>query len=138
MLSEDDVSKAVAAFLKSRGFTAVEWLPAGRSGFDISTAGSATHKGWLIESKGAVNSKGDVAGKPFPSGSVYTNVAQAFARAAYWRDHELNNGRSTGFAIPSTDLYDLHSRRLERACGELGITIFRVDERHQVTATPGL
>lgn len=134
-ISEDDVSKAVAAWLESSGFTNVNWVPAGRQGFDISTGPSGGHPGWVIEAKGGISSKPGEKSKPYPNGSIFSGVSQAFNTAVCHRDRDDRAGREVGFAIPAGGWFDTHSKKLERACKELGITIFRVGQDGTVTVT---
>lgn len=134
-LSEDQVCEAVSSYLKNAGFTDVNWVPAGRQGFDIACGPSDTHPGWIIEAKGGISSRPLEKSKPYPNGSIFTVVSQAFNTATCHRDREERNGRSVGFAIPSGGWFDTHSKKLERACQELGITIFRVAEDGVVSRT---
>lgn len=135
MLSEDDVSAAVATWLEQSGFHDVKWVTAGRQGFDISTGPSADHPGWVIEAKGGISSKPSETSKPYSNGSIFSGVSQAFNTAVCHRDRDDRQHRQVGFAIPSGGWFDIHSRKLERACKELDITIFRVAPDGTVTVT---
>lgn len=134
-LSENQVCEAVAKYLESEGFTAVEWVPAGAQGIDVRCGPSNSHPGWIIEAKGGISSKPRNASKPYQNGSIFTLVSQAFNTATCHRDRDDRNGRAVGVAIPAGGWFDTHSKKLERACGELGITIFRVADDGKVSRT---
>lgn len=127
MISEDEVTQAVVEHLKQRGFHS-DWLNAGQQGFDID-AKNADGTRWLIECKGAANSK--VAPSPerkeYGSGQTFSLVGQAFLTAISWLDRADCTGANVGIAIPKTKWFDEHSRKIERVCRNEGITIFRVD-----------
>jgi hypothetical protein len=127
LISEDEVSEAVSDYLRKRGFR-VGWVKAGLPGFDIEAIhADGTH--WLIESKGAANSKAAPAPdrRQYGNGQIFTLVGQAFLTAVSWLDREGCRGARIGIALPKTLWFDRHSAKIERVCRREGITIFRVD-----------
>lgn len=127
LISEDEVSEAVATYLISQGFSA-KWIKAGQQGYDI----EAWHKDgrrWVIEAKGATKSKPDSSRQPreYPNGQIFTLVAQAFLTAVSYLDKQDCAGAKVGIAVPRTKWFDTHSAKIERICRENGISIFRVD-----------
>ncbi|MDX0226776.1 hypothetical protein RWA06_02020 [Sinorhizobium meliloti] len=82
MISEDEVTKEVVDYLKRHGFHS-DWVNAGRQGFDIDAKHDDGNR-WLIECKGAANSK--LAASPdrkeYDSGQIFSLVGQAFRGGA--------------------------------------------------------
>lgn len=127
MISEDEVCNAVSSLLKQRGFR-VDWVNAGQPGFDI----HAIHEDgtrWVIEAKGASNSKRDPS-QPvteYGNGQIFTLVGQAFLTAVSFLEREDCRDAKIGIAVPKTKWFDIHSAKIERVCRQNQITIFRVD-----------
>ncbi len=126
-LDENAVIRAVRGFLEAQGYTMTS-VKAGQRGIDLKGAHRSGMGQWFIEAKGATSSRHGSPrfGKEYGSGVAFDRVAKALLTACDLRRTHSGVNEYVGIAIPATDWFDEHSRKIEDACTLLRITIFRV------------
>ncbi|MFG6444728.1 hypothetical protein ACFXQA_05585 [Microbacterium sp. P07] len=122
-LNEDDVVRAVMAYLESEGWTIDSFALSHQRGDDI--VASRGHERLVIEAKGDGSSKRSTAryGEPFTRGQVRTHVAVAVARAM----RVASAGAARGaVALPGSEFHRVEIDGISPALRQLGISVFWV------------
>ncbi len=134
---EDEVCHLVAKWFEDNDFD-VKWVRAGKRGLDIEAIHNQTGQRFIVEAKGATNSKRDSQhyGREYNQSGAYNRVSQAFWMASRWACLEQHKDANIGIALPSTYHFNNHSKPIENACRLLGIAIFRVDFERNITTVP--
>ena len=135
MLTENDVVKAVASYLTSRGYRVDKECSTIERGIDIDAFHSKNGKRLLIEAKGATSSKTGTSrfGKPFDRGQATVHVSRAFYSVVKLRQQHSNEDVRVAMAFPDNvhhrDLIDAIRLSLDL----LDIEVYFVSEDLSVT-----
>jgi DNA-binding sugar fermentation-stimulating protein len=134
-MDENDVVAAVCKYLKGNGYKILETCSTAQRGIDI-IAKHKKHKGrLLIEAKGATSSRKGTAryGKCFTDNQVYDRVAKGFYTTVCMYCEHARDGDHVALAVPNTERFQKHLKKLEPALEQIGITVFLVEEDKSVT-----
>lgn len=122
---EDDVKKAMEAWLKSQGYTEVEARLGTRQGYDVEGKHPISSKLLVIECKGE-------AATGSQHHRSWTNVASAILTTLNETEN-LNNTNDVGLALPDTKEYRGRVNALQAFCKRQNILVYWVGETGQVT-----
>ncbi|SRR6266540_2926539 len=135
MLYEDDVVRAVAAYLREHGYAIRQALAATERGVDIVAVKTTEPAFELhVEAKGAGSSRSGSArfGFEFNSGQVFDHVAKAVLKALQAAAFGATDRRGA-IALPANRLHEYHVKPVAAALRSAGIAIFWVAEDGGVT-----
>lgn len=121
---EDDVKKAMEAWLKTQGYSDVKAQLGTRQGADVEGVHPTSGKRLVIECKGEANS-GDQHSRS------WTNVASAFLTSLN-ETEDIKNSNDVAVAFPDTKEYRGRMNLLQAFCKRQGISVFWVAEDGQV------
>ena len=139
MLTENDVVKAVASYLASKGYRVDSELSTVERGIDIDAVHLKTGKRLLVEAKGATSSKKGTSrfGKPFDRGQATVHVSRALYSVARLQQRHFDEGAKVAMAFPS----DAQHRELVEAItlplNALDIAVFFVRDDLSVLLQTG-
>jgi len=122
---EDEVKKAMEAWLNAQGYSDVVARLGTRQGYDVEGRHEASGRRLVIECKGEA-STGDQHHRS------WTNVASAILTALN-ETEELNNTNNVGLAFPDTKEYRGRMSHLQDFCSRQNIFVYWVAENGQVT-----
>lgn len=128
-LYEDDVVRAVIAYLSSDGWTIDSFALSHQHGDDIDASRGAQRL--IIEAKGDGSSKNTTArfGKPFTRNQVKTHVSVAVVRAM----QVASKGSAiAAVALPGSEFHRVEVERIAPALRSIGIWVFWVSLDHSV------
>lgn len=121
---EDDVKRAMAAWLTAQGYLNVELQLGTRQGYDVEGNHPTSGKRLVIECKGEATT-GDQYSRSWP------NVASALLTALN-ETEDLENTNDVGIAFPDTKEYRNRMSRLQSFCKRQNIFVYWVAENGQV------
>jgi hypothetical protein len=134
-LTENDVVKAIAAYLRSDGYRIDQVLSTNEHGIDIVGVHERKNRKILVEAKGGTSSKPNTNryGKRFTPSQAQSHISVALYCAA--RLHETAEAESADIALAFPD--DTTHRKLveniRKALRLLGITVYFVGADSKVT-----
>ncbi|MEW6690202.1 MAG: hypothetical protein AB1452_14050 [Pseudomonadota bacterium] len=117
-ISEDDVKKAMATWLKLRGFKNVKTRPGRTPGFDVEGVRSRSDKKLVVECKGETNA-------PNQWDRAWRNVSHGLFNAIK-RTEDRANLYEVAVALPDTENYRRRMEGLKTFCGRQSIAIYWV------------
>lgn len=121
---EDDVKRAMEAWLKTQGYSDVEARLGTRQGYDVEGKHPTSGKRLVIECKGEATT-GDQHSRS------WTNVASAMLTSLN-ETEDLENFNDVGLAFPDTKEYRGRMRLLQEFCKRQNIFVYWVAENGQV------
>ena len=137
MLTENQVVDAVCKYLESRGYRITQRLTTTQRGHDIiAEKADAGPVELHIEAKGETSDRLGSArfGKAFDTAQVGDHVASAFyCAASMFEEASAKKGVRTGIALPDTSLHRTHISRICGALEKLGIALFWVGAKGEVS-----
>ena len=139
MLTEDQVVEAVAAHLRSRGYTVRQQLTSVQRGHDIIAVKNDESCELHIEAKGETSNrpKSKRFGKPFTPAQVHDHVAKAFYyAAAMLQESEGSEPVRVGIALPDNESHRKYIARVNKAIESLEMTLFWVRGDKTVRVQP--
>lgn len=122
---EDDVKRAMEAWLKVQGYTCVEARLGTRQGYDVEGKHPTSCKRLVIECKGEATT-GDQHSRS------WTNVASAMLTSLN-ETEEVEGTNEVGVAFPDTKEYRGRMSLLQAFCKRQNICVYWVAESGQVT-----
>ena len=133
MLTENDVVRAVAKYLKNLGYRVESALTTNEHGIDIVALNLESGKRMLVEAKGGTSSKVGTArfGKPFTRKQAKTHVSVALYSAAKLQE-ERERGTLVALAFPEDTNHKSLVEDIKTTLETLKISVFFVDSELRV------
>lgn len=122
---EDDVKKAMEAWLKTQGYSDIVARLGTRQGYDVEGVHPTSGKRLVIECKGEART-GSQHNRSWP------NVASALFTSLN-ETEDIKNSNDVAVAFPDTKEYRGRMNLLQAFCKRQGISVYWVDEDGQVT-----
>lgn len=138
MLTENDVVKAVATYLTIQGYRIDKALTTVEQGIDIVAKHLHTDELLFVEAKGGTSSKEATArfGKPFTPNQAKSHVSVALYCAAKLYHRHSTENVNVALALPDDLVHRSLVDNISSALDVLGIGVFFVDAKHEVTENP--
>lgn len=129
-LTENDVVKAVVAYLRSNGYRIDQELSTTEHGIDIVGVHERTHRKIFVEAKGGTSSKTNSKryGKGFTPNQAKNHVAVALYFAARLHETADTKGADIALAFPDDEVHRKLVKNIRKTLRTLGVIVYFVDK----------